>query len=201
MAGDNAPPLTSSRTSGRRNPMRQPQFIRSNTFRWALAVAGVFAVFVIVLFGFIYWQIDDYLIARSDSMITWQLDFIAGLPAERRLEAIDEKLKQDPRGVQYAGLFDADGRRISRQYREQLPPELQDRTIPSQSVPIDQDASDRTGEHQRDPRDRPAHAKRRRAGDRTQCRRGQGDLPCRRSGARAGSVAGAFCFACWPARG
>ena len=41
--------------------MRQPQFIRSNTFRWALAVSAVFAVFVIVLFGFIYWKIDDYL--------------------------------------------------------------------------------------------------------------------------------------------
>ncbi len=30
--------------------MRQPQFMRSTTFRWALAVAGVLAVFVIVLF-------------------------------------------------------------------------------------------------------------------------------------------------------
>ena len=49
--------------------MRQPQFIRSNTFHWALMVAGVFAVFVIVLFGFIYWQIDDYLKTRpSDEM-------------------------------------------------------------------------------------------------------------------------------------
>ena len=47
-------------------PMRQPQFIRSNTFHRALMVAGVFAVFVIALFGFIYWQIDDYLTARSD---------------------------------------------------------------------------------------------------------------------------------------
>ena len=55
---------------GRRNPMRQPQFIRSNTFHWASVVAGVFAVFIIVLFGFIYWQIDDYLTARSDRMIT-----------------------------------------------------------------------------------------------------------------------------------
>ena len=61
--------------------MRQPQFIRSNTFRWASAVAGVFAVFIIVLFGFIYWQIDDYLIARSDRMIATQIGYIAGLAA------------------------------------------------------------------------------------------------------------------------
>jgi len=44
--------------------MRQAQIIRSNTFQWALTVAGVFAIFVIVLFGFIYWQTDQYLIAR-----------------------------------------------------------------------------------------------------------------------------------------
>ena len=84
----------------------------------------MFAIFVIVLFGFIYWKTDDYLIARSDSMITRQLDFIAGLPAERRLEAIDEHLEQDSRGVQFAGLFDADGRKIAGNL-EQLPPELQ----------------------------------------------------------------------------
>ena len=75
--------------------MDQLTIIRSNTFRWALAVAGVFAVFVIVLFGFIYWQADHYLIARSDKMIGSQLNFIAGLPGERRLDAIDDNLKPD----------------------------------------------------------------------------------------------------------
>jgi hypothetical protein len=57
--------------------MRQLQFIQSNTFRWALAVAGVFAVFIIALFGFIYWKIDDYLVARTDRMIAIQSDYIA----------------------------------------------------------------------------------------------------------------------------
>ena len=104
--------------------MRQPQFIRSNTFHWALAVAGVFAVFVIVLFGFIYWKIDDYLTARSDRVITVELDGIAGLSPERRLEAIDEKLRQDPRGVQLASIFAADGHRITGNL-ESLPPHLQ----------------------------------------------------------------------------
>ena len=74
--------------------------MRSNTFHWAFMVAGVFAVFVTVLFGFIYWKIDDYLTARSDRVITAQMDRIAGLPPDRRLEAIDERLRQDPRGVQ-----------------------------------------------------------------------------------------------------
>ena len=63
-----------ARGPGGDNPMRQPQFIHSNTFHWALMVAGVFAVFVMVLFGFIYWQIDDYLTARSDRVITVELE-------------------------------------------------------------------------------------------------------------------------------
>src|SRR4051794_40475471 len=103
--------------------MRQTQFMHSNTFHWALAVAGMFAIFVIVLFGFIYWKTDDYLIARSDRMIATQLNFIAGLPSERRLDAIDQHLKQDSRGVQYAGLFDAEGRRTAGNL-EQFPPGL-----------------------------------------------------------------------------
>jgi signal transduction histidine kinase len=98
--------------------MRQLQFIRSNTFRWASAVAAVFALFMIVLFGFIYWKIDGYLIARSDRMIAQQLNFMAALPRERRAAAISDHLAQDSRGVQYAGLFDPAGNRLAGNLRE-----------------------------------------------------------------------------------
>ncbi|MGY4350171.1 signal transduction histidine kinase [Bradyrhizobium sp. GM7.3] len=98
--------------------MRQLQFIRSNTFRWASAVAAVFALFMIVLFGFIYWKIDGYLIARSDRMIAQQLNFMAALPRERRAAAISDHLGQDSRGVQYAGLFDPAGNRLAGNLRE-----------------------------------------------------------------------------------
>lgn len=103
--------------------MRRAQILRSNTFHRALVVAGVFAIFVVALFGFIYLQTDQYLIARSDQMITRQLNVIAALPGERQLDAIEEHLSQDSRGVQYAGLFTADGRRITGNL-EQFPPEL-----------------------------------------------------------------------------
>lgn len=103
--------------------MRQPKFIRSSTFLWTLAVAGVLAVFVIALFGFIYWKVDDYLIVRSDRMIASQLNFIAGLSGEQQLSAIHQNLKQDSRGVQHAGLFGADGHRIAGNM-EELPSEL-----------------------------------------------------------------------------
>src|SRR5260370_10826554 len=86
-------------------------------------VAGVFAVFVIVLFGFIYWQIDDYLTARSDRVITLELEGISGLSPERRLQAMDERLRQDPRGGQLAAIFSADGHRTTGNI-ESLPPEL-----------------------------------------------------------------------------
>jgi len=56
-------------------------------------------------------------------MIARQLNVIAALPSERQPAAIDEHLRQDSRGVQYAGLFAADGRRIAGNL-EQFPPEL-----------------------------------------------------------------------------
>jgi signal transduction histidine kinase len=93
--------------------MRQLQFMRSNTFRWASATAGVFAVFVFVLFGFISFKIDEYLVTRTDRMIAVQTDYIAALPPERRLDAITDHLRQDSRGVQFSGLFGADGHRIA----------------------------------------------------------------------------------------
>jgi signal transduction histidine kinase len=103
--------------------MRQPHFMRSTTFRWTLAVAGLLAAFVIVLFGFIYWKTDHYLIARSDIMIARQLNYLAGLSGERRLIAIDAHLAGDSRGVQYAGLFGPDGHKMAGNL-EQLPPAL-----------------------------------------------------------------------------
>jgi signal transduction histidine kinase len=124
MEASKALPLTLSGKSAGRNPMDRAHILRSNTFRWALAVTGVFAVFVMVLFGFIYWQTDQYLIARSDKMIESQLNFIVGLPGEHRLDAIKDHLKQDSRGVQYAGLFSADGRKIAGNL-ERFPPDLQ----------------------------------------------------------------------------
>lgn len=103
--------------------MRQIQFIRSNTFLWALAVAAAFALLVVGLFAFIYWKIDDYLIARSDRMIVAQIDFMAGLPSDRRVNVISDHLGQDSRGVQYAGLFDAAGARLAGNI-ERLPRDL-----------------------------------------------------------------------------
>ena len=89
------------------------QFIRSNTFHRAAALAALFAIFVTILFGFIYFRIDDYLIARSDRMITTQIDFFAVLPRDRLISALDDHLRQDSREVQFSGVFDAKGNRLA----------------------------------------------------------------------------------------
>jgi len=91
----------------------QLQFIRSKTFHWTAALAGLFAIFVTVLFAFIYFSIDSYLIARSDRAITTQAGFFAGLPRDRMISAIDDHLMQDSRGVQFAGVFDAKRDRLA----------------------------------------------------------------------------------------
>jgi signal transduction histidine kinase len=115
--------------------MRSPQFIYSTTFHWALTVAAVLAVFVTLLFGFIYWKTDKYLVARSDSMIVGVMNIIAALPEEdRRLNAVNQHLKEDPRSLQYAGLFGANGRRIGGNL-ERIPPEL-NLNDSVQSVPV-----------------------------------------------------------------
>jgi signal transduction histidine kinase len=93
--------------------MKRPQFIRSSSFRRALMLAIALAAIVVALFGYTYWQTASYLTARSDQMIMTQVNAISSLPEQRRLDAIEEHLKQDSRGVQFAGLFGSDGNRVT----------------------------------------------------------------------------------------
>jgi signal transduction histidine kinase len=90
-----------------------PDFARTTTFRWTLAVAGAFVLYTLVLFGFVYWQTAAYMTGRVDGILVGESDLIAGDAPERRLKAIHERLSQDPRRIRLAGLFDADGSRIA----------------------------------------------------------------------------------------
>jgi hypothetical protein len=104
--------------------MQLPKFARSTTLRWSFLVAGLFAAFIAALLGFIYLKTHGDLTVRSDRMITAQMDVFAALPSERRLDAIGERLKQDPRRILIAGLFGPGGRRIAGNL-ESLPPDLE----------------------------------------------------------------------------
>jgi signal transduction histidine kinase len=101
-----------------------PDFARTSTFRWTLAVAAMFSLYIVLLFGFVYWRTEGYLTSRSDAVITVKADVFADAAPERRLQAIDELLRQDPRMVQHAGLFDRDGHRIAGNL-ERIPSGLQ----------------------------------------------------------------------------
>jgi signal transduction histidine kinase len=103
--------------------VRLPDFARTTTFRWTLGVAGAFVLGTLVLFGFVYWQTDVYLTSRIDGVLTEDLRIIAAYTPEWQLKVIDGRLRQDPRRIRFAGLFDADGHQIAGNI-ESLPPGL-----------------------------------------------------------------------------
>jgi signal transduction histidine kinase len=99
------------------------EFARSTTLRRTLLVTGLFAAFTGALLGFIYLKTRADLTMRSDRLIASQMSVFAHLPPQRRLDAIDEHLKQDPDRVRLAGLFGPDGHRIAGNL-ESLPPDI-----------------------------------------------------------------------------
>src|SRR3984893_7984270 len=107
----------------RNNLMQLPEFTRSTSLRWSFLVAGIFAAFIVALLGFVYLKTERDLTMRSDRMIASQIGVFADLSPERRMDALNEDLKQDPGRVQLAGLFGSNGRRIAGNL-ESLPSDL-----------------------------------------------------------------------------
>jgi signal transduction histidine kinase len=103
--------------------MQRAEFMHSTTLRRTFLVAGIVAAFIVALLGFVYLKTEDDLTMRSDRVIAAQMAVLADLSPERRLDAINEHLKQDPGRVQLAGLFGPNGRRIAGNL-ESLPPGL-----------------------------------------------------------------------------
>jgi signal transduction histidine kinase len=103
--------------------MRLSEFARSTTLRWTLLVAAIAAIYIVALLGFVYLKTKDDLTMRSDRIVASQIGVLANLSPERRPDAINEDLKQDPARVRLAGLFGHDGRRIAGDL-ERLPPVL-----------------------------------------------------------------------------
>ncbi len=93
--------------------VRLPDFVRTTTFRWTLAVAGAFVLCTLVLLGFVYWRTAAYVMSKYDVLLTEELRVFAANTPERRLEEIDDRLRKDPQRIKIAGLFGADGRRIA----------------------------------------------------------------------------------------
>jgi signal transduction histidine kinase len=103
--------------------MQLSEFTHLTTLRRAFLMAGIFTALVVVLLGFVYLKTKGDLTMRSDRVIASQMDAFAALSPERRLDAINDHLKQDPRRVQLAGLLGSNGRRIAGNL-ESLPADL-----------------------------------------------------------------------------
>src|SRR3979490_2756305 len=87
-----------------------PDVIRTTTFRWT---ASAFAVCIVLFSAFVYWEAADYLVAKTDATLTEASLAIAVDSPDRQLNAIDDRLSEDPRRIKLAGLFGADGHRIA----------------------------------------------------------------------------------------
>src|SRR3981189_2099744 len=95
-----------------------PDFVRTTTFRWTSAA---FAVCILLFSAFVYWEAATYMLARVDAVIAEESLVLAADPTERQLDAIEDRLREDPRRTKLAGLFGADGHRIAGNL-ENLPP-------------------------------------------------------------------------------
>src|SRR6266478_6538406 len=120
--------------------VRLPDFARTTTFRWTLAVAGAFVLCTLLLFGFVYWQTAAYMTSKIDVLLTEELRVFAANTSGQRLAEIQDRLRKDPDRIKIAGLFGADGHRIAGNL-ESLPPGLS--PIPTDAVVVRVDSGDR----------------------------------------------------------
>jgi len=90
-----------------------PEFARTSTFRWTLAVSSAFFLYTLLLFGFVYWQTAAYMMHENDVLLAGELRVFVENTPEQRLAEIEDRLRKDPRHIKVAGLFGADGHRIA----------------------------------------------------------------------------------------
>ena len=104
--------------------MRLPEFLRTTAFRWTIAISAAFAVCILVMFGFVYWQTMLFMTGNVDRLNLDGAAAIAsaGSPA-LMVQRLDDHLVADPRRIKLSGLFATDGHRIAGNI-ERLPRDL-----------------------------------------------------------------------------
>ena len=103
--------------------MLLPEFMRTTGFRWTLLISGAFAICILLMFVFVYWQTSVYMTAKVDQLISDHAEALAGATPEQQPQAVNDYLREDPRRVKLAGLFDANGKRVIGNI-ENIPPDL-----------------------------------------------------------------------------
>jgi signal transduction histidine kinase len=104
--------------------VRLPEFTRSTTFRWTLAVSGAFVLCAFLMFGFVLAQTYSYALSDVDSLNSENVRLIAAEDADARVRRLNEYLQNDPRREKLGALFDSDGHRLAGNI-ENLPADLQ----------------------------------------------------------------------------
>jgi signal transduction histidine kinase len=100
-----------------------PEFMRTTGFRWTLLISGAFAICILLMFVFVYWQTSVYMTAKVDQLISDHAEALAGAAPEQQPQAVNDYLREDPRRVKLAGLFDSNGKLVIGNI-ENIPPGL-----------------------------------------------------------------------------
>jgi len=90
--------------------VKLPDFVRTTIFRWT---SIAFAACILLFSAFVYWEAAADMLARMDAAIVEESLVIAADAPDRQLNAIEDRLSEDPRRIKLAGLFAADGHRIA----------------------------------------------------------------------------------------
>jgi signal transduction histidine kinase len=90
--------------------VKLPKFVRTTVFRW---ISIAFAVCILLFSAIVYRETAAHMRARMDAAITEDSFVIAADAPSRQLNAIEQRLSEDPHRIKLAGLFDADGHRIA----------------------------------------------------------------------------------------
>ena len=89
--------------------MRPFEFFATTAFRWAIALATVFALGMFLLSGFIYWQTVGYLTQRVDTELLDNARAIVRASPADRVIRVQRYLESDVPLLKIAGLYDQAG--------------------------------------------------------------------------------------------
>jgi signal transduction histidine kinase len=89
--------------------VRLPEFARTTTFRWTLAISGAFTICTLLMFAFVIVEAREYTTSDTDRLNLDSANAIAAAAqgAEGGVHKLMDYLAHDARRMKLAGLFDA----------------------------------------------------------------------------------------------
>ena len=92
--------------------MRLPEFVRTSTFRSALAIFGAFAVCTLLIFGIVLRQTSAYVTSNIDQLVDDVANAVSAATSVQTAQRLEDYLRAEPRRVHVGGLFDSTGHRL-----------------------------------------------------------------------------------------